>query len=47
VAFRKPVLLPSTVDHVVRQAAGGWDFALLRPDRDGAHLLGTVRPPVE
>jgi acyl dehydratase len=45
VAFRKPVLLPSTVHHVARQTAGGWDFALLRPNGDGAHLLGTVRPP--
>jgi acyl dehydratase len=47
VAFRKPVLLPSTVHHVARQTAEGWDFALLRPSGDGQHLLGTVRPPVD
>jgi hypothetical protein len=44
VEFRKPVLLPSTVHHVARQTADGWDFALLRPDGDGAHLHGAVRP---
>jgi acyl dehydratase len=47
VAFRKPVLLPSTVHHVVRRAADGWDFALLRPNGEGAHLVGTVRPPAD
>ena len=43
VAFRKPVLLPSTVHHVVRRADDGWDFAVLRPGGDGTHLVGTVR----
>ena len=44
VAFRKPVLLPSTVHHVVRRTADGWDFGLLRAGKGGTHLVGTVRP---
>jgi acyl dehydratase len=43
VAFRRPVLLPSTVHHVVRQPGDGWDFGLVRPGGYGVHLVGTVR----
>jgi acyl dehydratase len=44
VAFHKPVLLPSTVHFVARQAGADFDFGLLRAGQDGDHLVGTVRP---
>jgi hypothetical protein len=44
VAFRRPVLLPSTVHFVAGPAEGGFDFGVRRADRDGEHLAGTVRP---
>ncbi|HEY0487820.1 MAG TPA: MaoC/PaaZ C-terminal domain-containing protein [Mycobacteriales bacterium] len=43
VAFRKPVLLPSTAHFVVRPTGGGFDLGLLRAGKDGEHLVGTVR----
>jgi acyl dehydratase len=44
VAFKKPLLLPSTVTLSAAPADGGWDLAV-RNERSGAdHLLGTVRP---
>ena len=45
VAFRKPLLLPATVQLAVRGADGGWDVGLLPVGSPGAHLLGTVRAP--
>jgi acyl dehydratase len=44
VAFRKPVLLPSTVDFVASPGPAGWDFGLRRAGQDTLHLVGTVRP---
>ena len=42
VEFRKPLLLPSTVEFAARRNGGGVDFAL--QSRSGkAHLIGTVR----
>jgi hypothetical protein len=43
VAFRRPVLLPSTVHHIVRPVVGGLDFGLRRAGKDGIHLVGTLR----
>jgi acyl dehydratase len=43
VAFRRPVLLPSTVDFVARPVPDGWDFGLRRAGTDSTHLVGTVR----
>jgi acyl dehydratase len=43
VAFRRPVLLPSTVDHWAGRTGADWDFALLRPATGEPHLVGTVR----
>ncbi|MCZ2830917.1 MaoC/PaaZ C-terminal domain-containing protein [Modestobacter sp. VKM Ac-2986] len=42
VAFRKPLLLPSTVDLATARAGEGWDLAVR--SRDTEHLIGTVRP---
>ena len=42
VAFRKPLLLPSTVELATARAADGWDLAVR--SRDAEHLIGTVRP---
>ncbi|GAB3591824.1 MaoC/PaaZ C-terminal domain-containing protein [Angustibacter peucedani] len=48
VEFRRPVLLPSTVELRTRPADGGYDVQLASPSRGGArrteHLRGTVRP---
>lgn len=48
VEFRRPVLLPGTVELRTRTAAGGHDLQLVSPWRDGLrrieHLRGTVRP---
>jgi acyl dehydratase len=41
VEFRKPVLLPSTVDFAEREHAGGWHFAL-RSRSGKPHLLGSL-----
>jgi acyl dehydratase len=42
VGFRRPLLLPSTVELVTDRAEQGWDLAVR--DRKGAvHLVGTVR----
>ncbi|MFQ1003187.1 MaoC family dehydratase [Modestobacter sp. SSW1-42] len=43
VAFRKPLLLPSTVELATARAGAGWDLAVR--GREGVeHLVGTVRP---
>ena len=43
VAFRRPLLLPSTVDLATARTGAGWDFAVR--GREGTeHLVGTVRP---
>jgi acyl dehydratase len=43
VAFRKPLLLPSTVELATARAGAGWGFAVR--GREGVeHLVGTVRP---
>jgi len=44
VAFRKPLLLPSTVTLSTEQAGGGWDLAVRGVQGTTDHLLGTVRP---
>lgn len=42
--FRKPVLLPSTVEFQVDSRDGGWDFALRsRRSPEKKHLVATVR----
>jgi hypothetical protein len=43
VAFRKPLLLPSTVLLATEQVAGGWDLAVRNAAARTEHLLGTVR----
>jgi hypothetical protein len=45
VQFRKPVLLPSTVELRAGRAENGWDFAVTGRDGAREHLLGTVREP--
>jgi acyl dehydratase len=45
VHFRKPVLLPSTVELRAGRAETGWDFAVTGKDGAREHLLGTVREP--
>lgn len=45
VQFRKPVLLPSTVELRAQAREGGWDFAVTGRDGGREHLLGTVREP--
>lgn len=43
--FRKPLLLPSTVELLAGRVDDGWDLGV-RSRRDGkVHLTGTVRPP--
>ena len=43
VAFRRPLLLPSTVELATAPAGGGWQFAVR--GREGTeHLVGVVRP---
>lgn len=42
VAFRQPVLLPSTVDYATAEQDGGWAFGLR--SRDRVHLAGLVTP---
>ncbi len=48
VEFRRPVLLPSTVELRTRPADHGYDLQLRSPPREGGerteHLRGTVRP---
>jgi len=44
VAFRKPVLLPSTVTFGARPAGGGWEFAVTGRDGERVHLTGRVDP---
>lgn len=46
-AFRRPVLLPSTVELWTAPAGEGWDLAVRSRRREGSradHLLATVRP---
>lgn len=43
--FKKPVLLPGTVDFAARRDEAGWTFAVTNP-RDGSpHLLGRATSP--
>lgn len=44
VAFRKPLLLPSTVTLSTEPAGGGWDLAVRGVQGTTDHVLGTVRP---
>ena len=44
VAFRKPLLLPSTVQLATAPADGGWDAAVRSARSGGEHLAGTIRP---
>jgi acyl dehydratase len=44
VAFRKPLLLPSTVVLSTAAVDGGWDLAVRNAASDTEHLVGTVRP---
>lgn len=44
VAFKRPLLLPATVEYATRAADGGWDLGV-RARRSGEpHLAGTLRP---
>ena len=44
VAFRKPLLLPSTVTLSTAPRGAGWDLAVGNQGSGQDHLLGTVRP---
>jgi acyl dehydratase len=44
VAFKKPLLLPSTVVLSTAEAGGGWDVAVRNATSGTEHLVGTVRP---
>ncbi|MGY1841813.1 MULTISPECIES: MaoC family dehydratase [unclassified Modestobacter] len=44
VAFRKPLLLPSTVTLATSPADGGWDLAVRNEKTGVEHVLGVVRP---
>ncbi|MGY1631609.1 MaoC family dehydratase [Geodermatophilus sp. SYSU D01186] len=44
VAFRKPLLLPSTVTLATAPVDGGWDLAVRNAAAGTEHLRGTVRP---
>jgi acyl dehydratase len=44
VAFKKPLLLPSTVTLSTGEAGGGWDFAVRNAKSGAEHLVGTARP---
>jgi acyl dehydratase len=44
VAFRKPLLLPSTVTLSTEQVDGGWDLAVRSATAGTEHVVGTVRP---
>ena len=44
VAFKKPVLLPSTVRYAARQDDAGWTFAMTNPKDGSPHLLGRTTP---
>jgi acyl dehydratase len=44
VAFKKPVLLPTTVSFGARAEDSGWVFGLRDAGKSVAHLVGTVRP---
>ena len=43
VAFRRPLLLPSTVTLATARAGAGWEFAV-RDGQGSDHLVGVVRP---
>ncbi|WP_433681437.1 MaoC/PaaZ C-terminal domain-containing protein [Nocardia sp. CA-119907] len=43
VKFGKPILLPSTVNVYADKAEGGWDLALLHPQKGYPHLTATLR----
>nr|WP_246215388.1 MaoC/PaaZ C-terminal domain-containing protein [Modestobacter muralis] len=43
VAFRKPLLLPSTVELATVRAGGGWDLAVHGSHAGPDHLVGTIR----
>jgi len=43
-AFKKPVLLPSTVRYSAHQDDTGWAFAMTNPKDGSPHLLGRTTP---
>jgi acyl dehydratase len=43
VVFRKPVVLPTTVELVTAALPGGWDLTLRRAHRSEVHLVAAVR----
>jgi acyl dehydratase len=43
VAFRRPLLLPSTVELATAGAGGGWDLAVRGSHSGPDHIVGTVR----
>jgi acyl dehydratase len=43
VAFKKPLLLPSTVTLSTAEVAGGWDVAVRNATAGTDHMLGTIR----
>ena len=43
-AFKKPVLLPSTVRYAAHQDDTGWAFAMTNPRNGSPHLLGRTTP---
>jgi len=45
VDFRKPVLLPSTVDFSASRGDHGWRFGVTGKDGERVHLTGTVEAP--
>jgi acyl dehydratase len=44
VAFKKPVLLPSTARYAAQQDDAGWTFAMTNPGDGSPHLLGRTTP---
>ena len=44
VAFRKPLLIPSTVTLATQQSDGGWDIAVRNAKGGTEHMVGTIRP---
>ena len=44
VAFRKPLMLPSTVVLATAPVGDGWDVAVRNAESGTEHMVGTVRP---
>ena len=45
VAFKKPILLPGTVDFGSRKSSDGYVFSVTRPKDDAPHLIGRSTAP--